>query len=380
MKNKASIFLIFVFIPVIIFAESCKRQEKDWRGTIEEVEGVTIVKNPLEPMSEDFIIDFEASLTLGEESGDDYLMFRNELDIAVDNKGNMFILDIGNQRLLKFDKRGEFIWETGRAGQGPGEFQSRPSSYSYSIDLAPSEDIAIEDGKLIHFFDQSGNFLRTSTIEKRIWGFDFVPDGRLLVSIGLINKIGNSAAFYSEKGEYLSEFPDEYIYDTIQAGVGIECGSNYLATSDRIYVSLPGPYEIREYTLDGNLIRKVCRDLKIESPFVKTLEEGRRWQSSDVSGPCFVTPDGMIVNFVTLVEEKGERKRMMGDREVTSPILEFNRFLDIFNEKGQFLGSYTLNGKELKLIDNEGNFYFSEADPFPRIVRARLKTSERKEP
>ena len=98
MKNKASIFLIFVFIPVIIFAESCKRQEKDWRGTIEEVEGVTIVKNPLEPMSEDFIIDFDANLTLGEESGDDYLMFRNELDIAVDNKRNMFILAIGNHQ------------------------------------------------------------------------------------------------------------------------------------------------------------------------------------------------------------------------------------------------------------------------------------------
>jgi hypothetical protein len=135
---------------------------------------------------------------------------------------------------------------------------------------------------------------------------------------------------------------------------------------------LPGPYEIREYTLDGNLIRKVCRDLKIESPFVKTLEEGKRWRSSDVSGPCFVTPGRMIVNFVTLVEEKGERKRMMGDREVTSPLLEFSRFLDIFNEKGQFLGSYTLNGKELKLIDDDGNFYFSEADPFPRIVRCRL--------
>ena len=46
----------------------------------------------------DIYIDFEAVLTLGEESGNDYLMFRNELDIAVDNKGNMFILDIGNHQ------------------------------------------------------------------------------------------------------------------------------------------------------------------------------------------------------------------------------------------------------------------------------------------
>ena len=375
MKKNCSIFFLLLCVLLIVFFISCERNKAEWKGTIEKVEGVTVVKNPIEPIFTDKIIEFEENLSIGEDSGVDYLVFRDKLDAAVDKEGNIFILDIGNQRFLKFNNKGEFIWEAGRKGQGPGEFRSRPSQYSYSIELTPSENIAIKDGKLIHLFDKEGNYLRTLTIDKRIWAFNYLPDGRLLVSLGLINKIGNSAAYYTNDGEFINEFPDEYIYDTIEAGMGIECGARYIAKLDRIYVSLPGPYEIRECNLEGKLLRKIRRELKIESPFVKTTNQGTSWQTSDVSGPCFVGPDGMIVNFVTLVEEKEEQKRKIGEREVTVPILGFKKFLDFFNEKGQFLGSFTLKGKELILIDSEGNFYFSQENPFPKIIRAKL-TSE----
>ena len=317
-------------------------------------------------------VRFIEDLSIGEETGNDYLLFRNELDVAVCPKGNIYILDIGNQRVLKFDTKGEFIWEAGRKGQGPGEFQSRPSQYSYSVSLTPSEDIAVQDEKRIHFFSKKGEFQKTLKIDRRIWAFDFFPDGRLLISLSLVNRIGNSAAFYSSDGEFAGEFPDEYIYDTIKASMSILCGARYTVHADKVYVSLPGPYEIREYNLEGKLLRKIRRDLKLESPFVKTMEEGRRWRTSDVSGPCFISPDGMIVNFVTLVEEKGTVTRKIGGREITTPSLEFNKLLDFFNSKGQFLGSHVLKERELRFIDDKGFFYFSESSPYPRVIRARL--------
>jgi hypothetical protein len=138
-------------------------------------------------------------------------------------------------------------------------------------------------------------------------------------------------------------------------------------------VSLPAPYEIREYNLEGNPLRKIRRDQKLESPFVKIKDQGRSWQSSNVSGPCFISSGGMIVNFVTLVEEKGTVKRKIGGRERTRPLLEFKKFLDFFNNKGQFLGSYVLKERELRFIDDKGLFYFSESNPYPRIIRAKLK-------
>jgi hypothetical protein len=364
----------FMLVSVVFFSAYCS--EEKWQGKIYKEQGVIIVENEgpgLWERAPTKQIKFEEDLIIGEEAGKDYLMFRNKLDVTVDSEGNIYILDIGNQRILKFNEKGEFIWETGRKGQGPGEFQSRPSQYTYSIQLTPSEDIAVQDDRRIHFFNESSDYEKTLKIDRRIWDFDFLPDGRLLISLSIANQIGNSAAFYSSDGNFLNEFPDEYIYGTIKGSMGIMCGARYIVRSDKVYVSLPGPYEIREYNLEGNPLRKIRRDLKLESPFVKTKEQGRSWQTSNVSGPCFISPDGMIVNFVTLVEEKGERKRMIRGRERTFPILEFHKFLDFFNIEGQFLGSYVLKERELRFIDDKGFFYFSELKPYPRVIRAKLK-------
>ena len=64
---KARTLLITITIISIGFT-SCTPKESAWQGTIEEVDGVTVVKNPLNPMSgdngnlkleESFTIDFE---------------------------------------------------------------------------------------------------------------------------------------------------------------------------------------------------------------------------------------------------------------------------------------------------------------------------------
>ena len=367
--------LIYFILVSMVFLSAYYSNEK-WQGEIYKEQGVIIIENEgpgLLERTPSKQIEFEEVLSIGKEEGEDYFVFYDKLDVTVDSEGNIYILDIGNQRILKFNEKGEFIWQAGRKGQGPGEFQSRPSHYTYSIRLTPSEDIAVRDEKLIHFFNKSGDYQKTLKIDRRIWDFDFIPDGRLLISLSLVNQIGNSAAFYSSDGEFMGEFPDEYIYDTIQASFGISCGARYIVRSDKVYVSLLGPYEIREYNLEGELLRKIRRDLELESPFVKIKDQGRAWQTSNVSGPCFISPNGMIVNFVTLVEEKGEKKRKIRGREITTSILEFNKFLDFFNNKGQFLGSCVLKERGLRFIDSKGFFYFSESNPYPRIIRAKLK-------
>jgi len=359
---------------VVLFSAYCSKEK--WQGKIYKEQGVIIIENEgpgLWERTPSKQIKFEEVLSIGKEEGEDYFVFYDKLDVTVDSEGNIYVLDIGNHRILKFGKKGEFIWKAGRKGQGPGEFQSRPSHYTYSIKLTPSEDIAVRDDKLIHFFNKSGDYQKTLKTDRRIWDFDFIPDGRLLISLYLVRQIGNAAAFYSSDGELMGGFPDEYIYDTIKTSMGIVCGARYIVRSDKVYVSLPAPYEIREYNLEGNPLRKIRRDLELESPFVKIKDQGRSFQTSNVSGPCFISPNGMIVNFVTLVEEKGEVKRKIRGREMTFPRLEFKKFLDFFNNKGQFLGSYVLKERELRFIDGKGFFYFSESNPYPRIIKAKLK-------
>ena len=43
--------------------------------------------------------------------------------VCVDWQGNIFVLDAGNKRVVKFDQDGNYLQEFGKPGQGPGEFR-----------------------------------------------------------------------------------------------------------------------------------------------------------------------------------------------------------------------------------------------------------------
>ena len=125
---------------------------------------------------------------------------------------------------------------------------------------------------------------------------------------------------------------------------------------------LPDKYEIREYDLNGKLLGKIKRDIKLKPPEVKVFERGFEMRTSNIMGPCFLYKKKMLLNTFMLFERNAQSE------------VELNVFLDFFNEKEQFLGSYKLpEHTRLKAIDHENHFYFVQEDPFPRIVRSILE-------
>ncbi|MEE8605115.1 MAG: NHL repeat-containing protein, partial [Candidatus Aminicenantaceae bacterium] len=74
------------------------------------------------------------------ESDDENVLFYMPSDIAVDEEGNVFVLDSGNHRIQKFDPQGNFLASFGRRGQGPGEFQ-----YPQSLDIDKNGFMYISD-------------------------------------------------------------------------------------------------------------------------------------------------------------------------------------------------------------------------------------------
>ncbi len=68
-----------------------------------------------------FSIKLEKRIVLEPEDSD--LIIAKISDIAVDNKGNIFIVDLGSTKVYKYDKTGKFLLSFGKKGQGPGEFQ-----------------------------------------------------------------------------------------------------------------------------------------------------------------------------------------------------------------------------------------------------------------
>ena len=75
MKNKIKIasivislsaFSVALLILVFFLFVSCEKQKTEWKGTIEKVSGVTVVKNPKEPIYEEDVFGLDEELTIGE--------------------------------------------------------------------------------------------------------------------------------------------------------------------------------------------------------------------------------------------------------------------------------------------------------------------------
>lgn len=353
--------MIIVLTVLVMFSVSCTKEE--WEGKIYTENGMTVVENWGSGLWDDKFtnadVKFEENLSIGVEIGEESLMFNSNPQVSVDADLNIYILD--DLRILKFDENGNFIWKTGRKGQGPGEFQ-RPRSLSVS----PSGEICILDNfSFLHFFNNNGNYLRTLKLREFYRRVHILPDGRLLIERMEFGQPRVAASLFSKEGGFLKKFFNDYYYGQknpawksfgpVYSEEGFRCFGS------KIYFSLPDRYEIREYDLEGRILRKIRREVDLKPPEINASAKSIRVSINDRMGPCFLFNKNFMVNQIELVEDehKDDRKR--------------KTFLDFFNEKGQFLGSCRLSeSMELYTIDSENNFYFVQNDPFPRIIRSTI--------
>jgi hypothetical protein len=147
--------------------------------------------------------------------------------------------------------------------------------------------------------------------------------------------------------------------------LGASIGGGYFKImGDRVYLSIPDLYEVKEYDIEGKALRKIKRDVKLKPPNIVVSASGRGVSvyPSDRSGPCYLYKNEFIINCLTLVKKISETK------------YESESLLDFFNKKGQFLGSYTMpEAYTLNTIDFEDKLYFIQWNPFPRVIRSKLE-------
>lgn len=159
------LFLLFFFV----FAESKENQEREWKGKIETENGIKVIKNPREPLYGRIKLDLQEELSIGNEEDKNYFFYVVK-DIAVDSKGNIYVLDARNFRIQKFDRIGKYLQTIGRQGQGPGEFQ-RPARTLLDDQTG---NLYVRDVPVnLHVFDGSGNYVRTVHFKDSF--VDFAP-------------------------------------------------------------------------------------------------------------------------------------------------------------------------------------------------------------
>ncbi len=90
--------------------------------------------------------------------GHDSLHFNLPTDVAVANDGSFYVSDgYGNSRIIKFSKEGKYLFEWGKKGNKPGEFNT-----PHGIDLDSHGDVYVADreNNRIQKFDANGKFLK----------------------------------------------------------------------------------------------------------------------------------------------------------------------------------------------------------------------------
>ena len=75
MHNKKNVAPIILFLSFLLVFVSCQKKEAEWKGTIEEMDGVTVIKNPKEPMYGEDVFSLEEELSIGEAEGKEKYMF-----------------------------------------------------------------------------------------------------------------------------------------------------------------------------------------------------------------------------------------------------------------------------------------------------------------
>lgn len=98
-------------------------------------------------------------MTLGEAkvSGNDSEHFNLPTDVAVTADGSFYVSDgYGNSRVIKFSKDGRYLFEWGKFGKNKGEF-----NIPHGIDLDSNNNVYVADreNNRIQKFDNKGNFI-----------------------------------------------------------------------------------------------------------------------------------------------------------------------------------------------------------------------------
>lgn len=374
MKTGELKWLLLIICLVVLHA--CQKfEEGKWKGTIEEEDGVTVVKNPGEPMYRSEIVAFEEELSIGESVGPEESLVSSITSFAVDDEGNVIILDI-RLGIKVFDKNGKFLRSIGRRGQGPGEFQS-----PMNIQFTGQKEIMVNDmgGKGLLFFSVEGRFL--SEIKNRIFMMNrhiFIDERRNIFVLGPF--LGRDS-FRQEKFVKLTPPYEDYEVLTSRENT---LPARIIPPQTR-YAFLPGnnliwgitsKYEFHIVNSEGKLIKRIEKEHtplpmtdEYKAKYFERLPAGisRESQQFNTHFPEFdlFFPDDEGRLFVKTYE----KLEASGKYSV-----------DIFDKEGRFLTRTALKvGHEIALNQDKylikgGRLYASEynEEGFPILKRYRI--------
>ena len=202
MKITVKYLSIALFLSISVLCISFGAQKAEWKGKIETEDGIKVIKNPEEPLYGEIQFELEEDLSIGNED-DENCYFYKTIDIDVDSKGNIYVMDSANYRIQKFDKNGKYIMTFGRQGQGPGEFES-----TRRLQIIKENQLCVLDRRRIHVFSEGGELENSIRLENDCSHYSFASEGSIVCKISTIisEGINEEIILLSRDGKQLKSY------------------------------------------------------------------------------------------------------------------------------------------------------------------------------
>jgi len=268
MKDKTFCFSLVLPLTLIPLMLSCGKAKMTWSGTIENVDGITVVKNPKAPIYSSEILTLAEDLSIGEVEGREEYIFNQIRHLAVDDIGRIFILDWRDCVIKVFDTEGIYLKTIGKMGEGPGEL-NRPSALSLSRD-----ELMVLEANRISFFDLGGEFVR-SVSPKEIWALRarINSAGDLIVTSAVMDPEDPRYQLQKFDGQMnhvcdIAKFPAPNVQKGFNPFMPI--AYSIIDDNDNIVYGYPEDYLLQVFNVEGVLTKKIFKEY---DPVAITAEE-----------------------------------------------------------------------------------------------------------
>ena len=361
--------IISIIILLLLAVLSCNRNETEWKGTIEEKDDVIIVQNPKEPIYRNDIFSLEEDLSIGEVEGSEEYMFSSLSSIDIDEDENIYIFDSGQAKIKVFDKKGKFVREIGKRGQGPGEF-----TFPWGIMISPKQELVVSDliKRRLIFFSLTGEF----QIEVPTWKQGTLLNMMLDSSGKIVGEVYLQRIFALKK--FNSDFEPIFTIESFEREKiplleSLSPKFHYcISKRDEIIWGHSGKYIINIHSFDGKLIKKIIKDFELTK--IKEEEYSEQVERKFGGGPIPPEFEQELPKFYPAfkslsVDEKGRlfvctfKKISEGEES----------YYDVFNSDGKYIAEISLRAKPR--VWKSGKIYTIEENEEGFQVVKRYKVS-----
>ncbi len=141
-RHRSTHALSAVLLTSSMVACGSEAPSAEWGGEVVDSAGISLVQNPTEGIwTSTETWTFEETLRIGGLEGPAALQFGTVAGVAIDSRGQVYVLDQQAREVRVFDNSGEHVLTMGRPGSGPGEL----SQAAAGVFVGPGDTILVPD-------------------------------------------------------------------------------------------------------------------------------------------------------------------------------------------------------------------------------------------